>query len=99
MVNLYFKSSKQTRSKVTTRLVKKDAYLYMHMRYKYITKYLVVCHNLSPLFLRANVPVTRPIIKEIRETMALKEDNFITTIKIGAGASVIVNIYLRTVRG
>ena len=42
--------------------------------------------------MRANVPVTRPIISEIRETMALKEDNFITTIKIGAGASVIVNI-------
>ena len=57
-----------------------------------ITKFFLG-HNLSPLFLRANVPVRRPIIREIRETMALRTiiDNVkinITqdsTIEIGIG--------------
>ena len=42
--------------------------------------YCILCHNLSPFFLRANVPVTMPIINEIRETTALKINSLGTTI-------------------
>ena len=63
-------------------------------------------HNLSPLFLRANVPVRRPIIREIRETMALRTiiDNVKmnisqdSTIEIGIGEYQILRTIIDNVK-